>query len=125
MFYSGLKRGKARQAALDSWLHSYTRALPLLESHVEPGNLLRVSYEDSRPIRRANCAASASSSVAYDAQMLDFRARAHHVLAGNDMRLDDSGTIKVDAAWRNRLTRDELDYFERRAGTINRALGYE
>jgi hypothetical protein len=126
VFYSGLKRGKAREAALDSWLRSYTRALPLLESQIEPCDLLRVSYE--------NLAADPASElrricefvgVAFDAQMLDFRSRVHHVLAGNDMRLDDSSAIRVDSAWRDRLTRDDLEYFERRAGTLNRALGYE
>lgn len=126
VFYSGLKRGKARPAALDSWLRSYTRGLPLLESQIEPHNLLRVSYEDlasdpARELRRI----CEFIGVAYDAQMLDFRSRVHHVLAGNDMRLDDSSAIRVDTAWRDGLTRDDLDYFERRAGTINRALGYE
>ena len=126
VFYSGLKRGKTRQAALDSWLRSYTRALPLLESQIEPDRLLRVSYEDlaadpGRELRRI----CEFIPVAYDAQMLDFRSRVHHVLAGNDMRLDDSSAIRVDTAWRDRLTRDDLDYFERRAGSINRALGYQ
>ena len=126
VFYSGLKRGKARQVSLDSWLRNYTRALPLLESQIEPDDLLRVSYEDlaadpARELRRI----CEFIGVAYDAQMLDFRSRVHHVLAGNDMRLDDSSAIRVDTAWRDRLTRDDLDYFERRAGTINRALGYE
>jgi hypothetical protein len=125
VFYSSLKRGKARQAALDTWLRSLSRALPLLESQIPARDVLRVSYEDvaadpESQLRRI----CAFIGVAFDAQMLDFRSRVHHVLAGNDMRLDSSGTIKADTVWQDRLTRGDLDYFERRAGALNRALGY-
>jgi hypothetical protein len=40
------------------------------------------------------------------------------------MRLAESAVIRVDAAWRERLARDDLDYFERRAGALNRSFGY-
>jgi hypothetical protein len=56
--------------------------------------------------------------------MLDFRSRVHHVLNGNNMRLGSSSAIKVDEAWRARLAHGELNYFERRAGALNRRLGY-
>lgn len=126
VFYSGLKRGKPRREALSSWLLSNQRALPLLESQVAPSDVLRVSYEHlaadpERELRRI----CQFIGVAFDKQMLDFRSRVHHVLNGNDMRLADSAAIRVDTTWRERLTRDDLDYFERRAGVLNRALGYE
>ena len=49
----------------------------------------------------------------------------HHVLSGNDMRLSNSSAIRADTAWRDALARNDLDYFERRAGALHRALGYE
>jgi hypothetical protein len=126
VLYSGLKRRKERRVALDSWLRHYTRALPLLESQIAPGDILRVRYEGlaadpARELRRI----CEFIGVAFDAQMLDFGSRVHHVLAGNDMRLERGSTIRMDGAWRGRLTPDDLDYFERRAGALNRALGYE
>jgi len=126
VFYSGLKRGKARQAALDSWLRNYTRALPLLESQIEPDDLLRVSYEDvaADPARELHRICE-FIGVDFDEQMLDYRSRVHHVLACNDMRLAESSAIGVDAEWRDHLTRNDLDYFERRAGALNRSLGYQ
>jgi len=41
------------------------------------------------------------------------------------MRLADSSAIRLDTTWRDRLTRNDLDYFERRAGALNLALGYK
>jgi hypothetical protein len=125
VFYSGLKRGKPRGEALDPWLQSYRRALPLLESEIAPRDILRVSYENlaADPARELHRICE-FIGVPFDGQMLDFRSRIHHVLSGNDMRLADSAAIRVDAAWRERLAQDDLDYFERRAGALNRALGY-
>jgi hypothetical protein len=125
VFYSGLKRRMARRKALNAWLNTYRRALPVLESQVAPADLLRVTYEDlaDHPARELHRICG-FIGVDYDTQMLDFRSRVHHVLSGNDMRLADSAAIRVDAAWRERLGRDDLDYFERRAGALNRSLGY-
>lgn len=126
VFYSGLKRRLARRVALDSWVRTYRRALPVLESQIPTRDMLRVGYEGiaadpARELRRI----CEFIGVAFDPQMLDFRSRVHHVLAGNDMRLANSSAIRADTAWRDGLTRNDLDYFERRAGALNRALGYE
>jgi hypothetical protein len=126
VFYSGLKRGKPRRKALNAWLLTYRRGLPLLESQIASRDLLRVSYENlaADPARELHRICQ-FIGVPYDVQMLDFRSRVHHVLSGNDMRLADTAAIRVDAAWRERLTRADVDYFERRAGSLNRALGYQ
>jgi hypothetical protein len=126
VFYSGLKRGKARREALNPWLRTYRRALPLLESQIATRDILRVNYESlaADPVRELRRICQ-FIGAAFDTQMLDFRSRVHHVLSGNDMRLANSAAIRVDTAWREHLKRDDLDYFERRAGALNRALGYE
>jgi hypothetical protein len=98
----------------------------LLESQIAPRDVLRVSYEDpaadpARELRRV----CAFIGVTFEPQMLAFRSRVHHVLSGNDVRLADSSAVRLDTAWRDGLTRNDLDYFERRAGALNRALGYE
>lgn len=53
----------------------------------------------------------------------DFRAGDFHIL-GNEMRLRRSAEIKLDERWRRELDADALQRFERRAGALNRALGY-
>jgi hypothetical protein len=126
VFYSGRKRGKPRRQALNAWLLSNRRALRMLESQIPPRALLRVSYESlaADPAREL-ARICEFIGVGFDAGMLDFRARTHHILSGNDMRLSSGAAIRPDTAWRERLDRNDLAYFERRAGALNRALGYE
>lgn len=125
VFYSNLKRGKPRHAALDAWLKSNRRALQVLEDAVPPRDLLRVSYERlvADPARELARICD-FVGVPFDARMLDFRARVHHILSGNDMRLASTAAIRADTAWCERLAPQDLEYFERRAGAFNRALGY-
>lgn len=125
VFYSGLKRGWTRRAALGAWLNSNRRALKMLESAVAPSGLMRVRYENlAEDPRRELERICGFLGVPFDARMLDFRAHVHHVLSGNDMRLKSDAAIRADTAWRRRLAPRDLEYFERRAGAFNRALGY-
>lgn len=57
--------------------------------------------------------------------MLRFRSTTHHILNGNDMRLSGVQTISLDESWRRELDGDELAYFEKVAGKMNRRFGYE
>lgn len=54
----------------------------------------------------------------------DFRARESHII-GNSMRLDTSSEVTLDERWRDVLTADELSVFDRVAGRMNRAYGYD
>lgn len=54
----------------------------------------------------------------------DFRARENHVI-GNMMRLDTTTEVSIDERWRDVLTEEELTAFDRVAGRLNRAYGYE
>jgi Sulfotransferase family len=123
--WSNLKRGVARRQAVTSWRNQYARALPLLKQHVNSEHMLQVKYED--------VAASPSTQLMricafleqpFEPQMIDFRGKVHHVTNGNDMRLDGPSQMRVDRDWENRLTSEDLWYFERHAGSLNRELGY-
>jgi hypothetical protein len=57
--------------------------------------------------------------------MLDFAGRVHHSTNGNDIRTVRSSAIRLDTAWREHLSINDLRYFEARAGWLNRELGYE
>lgn len=57
-------------------------------------------------------------------RMLDFR-RERHNLGGNPMRLRrNESSIRLDERWRTQLSNEDLRWFERIAGSMNRALGY-
>ena len=125
VFYSGLKRGRPRHKALAAWQQTYERAVPLLERVVDPKDFLNVRYEDlaadpARELQRI----CRFIGVAFDAGMLEFRSRTHHVVNGNDMRLGRNAGIRVDESWRRSLSPADLEYFERRGGALNERLGY-
>ena len=126
VFYSGLKRGKTRRVALDAWRNTYARAEPLLRRVVDSNSLSYVHYEDLAAdpawVLQSLCR---FIGLRFDDRMLDFRSRPHHVANGNAMRLADRAAIRIDEAWKHALSRSDLGYFERRAGTLNRRLGYQ
>ncbi len=56
-------------------------------------------------------------------KVLDFRSVEHHMV-GNGMRLDRSSEILLDERWKQELDRQQLEIFEKVAGTMRRRLGY-
>jgi hypothetical protein len=125
VFYSGLKRGNSRQKALDAWRRTYTRAAPLLERVVPSTDLLSVRYEDltAEPARELQRLCQ-FIGIKFDGDMLEFRSQRHHVANGNDMRFGKSTSIRADETWRSALSAADLEYFEARAGALNRQFGY-
>ncbi|RZI59773.1 MAG: hypothetical protein EOP14_03815 [Pseudomonas sp.] len=61
--------------------------------------------------------------VEQDWSKVDLRKREHHIL-GNSMRTKDKIKISMDTKWRERVSKEELELFEREAGELNRSLGY-
>jgi len=58
------------------------------------------------------------------ARASDFRAVEHHVV-GNGMRLNSTSEIQLDDRWRNVLSDEQLEIFDRVAGDLSRRCGYE
>jgi hypothetical protein len=56
--------------------------------------------------------------------MLSFRQKKHHIVNGNRIRLSSSSKIETDVEWTTRLSPEDARFFEQRAGTLNRSLGY-
>ncbi len=56
--------------------------------------------------------------------MLDFRSTVHHNVNGNDMKFSSTTELRLDVAWKSQLKAEDLAYFERHAGELNRKLGY-
>jgi hypothetical protein len=126
VFYSGLKRGHGRRHSLNAWLRTYRRALPLLRTQVPSTDRLDVRYEDlaSNPARVLHRICE-FIGIGFEREMLAFRAHRHHLMNGNDMRLSGSEAIRADESWKEGLSASDLDYFESRAGSLNRELGYQ
>lgn len=125
VLHAMLKRGYSRRKALNAWQLTYRRALPVLRDRVASADMLLVRYEDlaTRPAQELH-RLCAFIGVEYESGMLEFRSRTHHLVNGNDMRLRRSSEIRLDEAWKQRLSESDLEYFEARAGALNRELGY-
>jgi hypothetical protein len=125
VLYSRMLEGVPREVGLKSWNNYYRRALPLIEKIIPTEHLLRVKYEElaSDPAGSANRIFEFMGLPQLQGD-IQFAARIQHMPEGNDTRLRGLSTIKLDEAWRRELGQDDLDYFERQGGAINRRLGY-
>jgi hypothetical protein len=125
VLYSNIKRRRSRNESVAGWVTQHTRALPLFRRHIRPDHLLFVKYEGmtADPAREMTRICR-FLGVDFEPAMLDFTAKVHHSTDGNNMRLQRSGSIRVDNQWMERLSEDDLRYFEQHAGWLNRELGY-
>lgn len=125
VLWSNLKKGISRERALRHWNSTYTRAALLLRRHVPEEHRLQVRYEDlTMDTGGALQVICRFLGLPFEEGMLDFRRKKHHIVNGNRMRLSSSSAIKIDVEWKTRLPLEDLQFFEERAGTLNRALGY-
>jgi hypothetical protein len=125
VLYSNMKRNRPRDKSVADWIKQYARALPLFKRHVRSEHWLHVKYEAvSVDPAREMARVCRFLELEYEPTMLDFTAAVHHSTHGNDMRLQRSSGIRADNQWKERLSEDDLRYFERHAGWLNRELGY-
>lgn len=125
VLWSNLKRGGSRDQATRNWTNRYDRAVPLLHRCVPKEHWLQIRYEDlTNDTAVALQSVCRLAGVPYEEQMLRFRDKKHHVVNGNRMRLSTVSEIRTDLEWKSMLTSEDLQYFNRTAGRINRLLGY-
>ncbi len=125
VYYSSLKRGFGRRYALNAWNNHYRRALAVLDRHVPPEHRMAVHYEDLVADTRDTLGrVCAFLGIDFSEAMLDFRSTVHHNVNGNDMKFSSTTELRLDVAWKSQLKAEDLAYFERHAGELNRKLGY-
>jgi len=125
VFYSGLKRGYGRDFSLRAWRNHYKRALALLDVHVPESHRMLVHYEDMvTDTERTISQLCDFLGIEFEPSMLNFRAVVHHNVNGNDMKFTSTSELRLDEAWKTKLEPADRDYFEQRAGQLNRRLGY-
>lgn len=126
VFRSGIRRGLSRQTALNKWKLYYAHALPLIKKSIRAEDCLRIRYEEL-----------VSDPAGWVSRISDFlglppfhgdissAARVQHMPVGNNpSRRRGLSDIKLDDAWRRELGAEELAFFEREAGALNRRLGH-
>jgi Sulfotransferase family len=126
VFYSGLKSGLGRSYSLEAWRRHYTHAMPLLRKCVKPEHMLFVRYEnmvENPPRTLAQICELVE--IPYDEAMLKFRSVTHHNVNGNHFKFGSGEEIRLDEAWKTRLSQRDVEYFETKAGRLNRLFGYQ
>jgi hypothetical protein len=125
VMWSNIRRGDSGAAAVRAWSNRYQRALPLLARHVLPEHRMHVRYEDlARDPPATLLRICDHIGLPYEASMLNYRQKVHHIVNGNRMRLSSDSTIRLDEDWRRSLPATDLEYFEKAAGRLNRSFGY-
>lgn len=125
VYYSGLKRGFGRRYSLNAWNNHYRHALVILGKHVPESHRITVHYEDLVEDTRGTLEQLCQFlGIEYSDAMLDFRSTVHHNVNGNDMKFESTLELRLDVAWKSKLEADDITYFERHAGELNRRLGY-
>lgn len=99
--------------------------MTLLQKHVPEDRRITVRYEDL--VENTTAALERLChflGIDFTESMLDFRTAVHHNVNGNDMKFASASELKLDVAWKSQLKADDLAYFERQAGVLNREFGY-
>lgn len=124
-YYSALKRGNARKAALQPWAATYRRALPILENCVPEAHRIQVRYEDLADDPQKELKRLCSFiGIEFAPEMLEYAARERHVLNGNRILFAPRVEIVPDLSWQRALSPSDTRYFDARAGRLNKLLGY-
>lgn len=126
VMFSNLKRNRSRRHGLYHWKKYYSRSFPLFRSNVSEEHMLHVRYEDLASNSTKELTRICDFlGIQFEASMLDYASHVHHITNGNNMRFSKSSTISLDISWHDKLSESDQHYFERKAGRLNRQLGYE
>lgn len=126
VFLSRRTSGFSHAESVGGWRVYYQRALPLLTREVPAGHLLQLRYEDfaSDPdgVGRRLCD---FIGVPFAPDMLELSRGERHMVNGNKTRFAPQRGIQLDERWKTQLQGDDLSFFERTGGPMNRRLGYQ
>lgn len=125
VYHSRRRSGFSREQSVEGWRGYYRQAIPLLESHLQPDQWVRLRYEDfaARPEETGRRLCQALH-LDYVPEMTELSRAQRHMVNGNDTRFRPERGIHLDERWRTDLDAEELAYFVRAAGGLNTRLGY-
>lgn len=122
--YSYMRRtGRSMRKAALFWRRPHQQ-FARIAAGLAPGQWIRVRYE-ALATEPEETAGEVLDFLDLDRRKfsLDFRDAEHHII-GNPMRLDTADHIAVDVRWKQNLSQDHLEVFDRVAGRLNRQFGY-
>jgi Sulfotransferase family len=109
--------------AVDRWL-SQIRLTLRSARYASPDQVLHLRHEDFVRNQQSMVPRLYRFCGVDPNAKLDYSGQRRHIV-GNTMRHTFDGTIRIDDSWRDKITLEQLRYFNRRAGWVNRSLGYE
>ncbi len=125
VFYSNLRRKHSWKHSLHAWRKYYGHALPIIGRRIPAEHVYHLKYEDlvasTEQQLRQVCH---FLELEFESSMLNPQANLQHVASGNNMRLAANKSIKLDTTWMTELSGEQVAYFDRHAGDLNRKLGY-
>ena len=66
-----------------------------------------------------------SINYKFESEMLKLNRYTNHMVSGNASRINATSINQPSEIWRNKLSKDQLNYFEKKAGRLNRKFGYK
>jgi hypothetical protein len=125
VFHSRRSSGFSREESLSGWRRYYGRTASLLRAKLPAARVLELRYEDfARDPEAAGHELCARLGIEYDAAMPRLDTLDRHMVNGNDTRFRPQTGVRLDERWRRELPAEDLQWFEQRAGALNRRLGY-
>jgi len=125
VYFSRRSSGYTQSESIAGWLNYYRRALPALDKFIPAESLLKIRYEDlaTNPenVGQTLCH---FINIPFEPTMLDLTKVTRHLVGGNNTRFASNKEIKLDTRWQTELLGEELDFFMRTGGNMNRQLGY-
>ena len=119
---SHMKRGLSREEAFEIWKKYHVRALPLIKKHISHKHWLKVKFEDllEQPeIVLERICSFIGAKTGCVSQMLRLEGSNLHSIGGNWTRYDKNITLRSVETWKERLSDQDIKYFEKRMKKIN------
>ncbi len=128
VFASHLKRKWPRHVALLAWKNFYSRALPFMKHYVDQKHWAIMRFEDFLEQPENNlekiCRLVDIDNPELE-KLLSFDRKNLHSAGGNLARFSKKLQLRSDSGWSTNLSKDDLDYFNNKSGSLNKELGYE
>ncbi len=125
VYLSRRSSGFDQESSVREWLKYYRNAAPMLKKRLPADNLMQMTYEafaaDPENNGKKLCT---FVGIDYEPAMMDLGGGERHMANGNDTRFSPQKGIKLDERWRRELDGEEMAFFERYGGDVNRMLGY-
>lgn len=128
VFASHLKRKWPRHIAYLAWKNFYSRALPLMQHYIDPKHWHIMQFENflQQPnYHLERICKLVDIDISHLDKLLAFDRRNLHSAGGNLARFEKKLELRQDEGWRPHLSKEEIHYFNKKSGNLNKVLGYE